>query len=341
MAPRPMLMIYNVKDNCCFVAGTVKPNTFDPVVPFYEHASAADKLEYYENSVPGTHNYDRDNREQLYRFLDQHFFPFEKRGHTEIPSQDEVRTHEELNVPLPEQSADFHTLAADAARALPKQLPAKPDDQRELLRKILRYSDLEIGAARFTGPRPAGELIVRQLRLRIGEWELPATVIEGEQVRNHVVLLADSGCSSQRARIEELAQSGHRVLAIDPVLFGHNLPVSGAKYQNAMLLATIGERPLGIQAAQVMAAAQYFGRVFVAETVSLESHGATTSLVARCAAAIDGGHSISSVTTNGEAQTLHDFLKPGPSYGGTPEVYCFGLLEYFDIPQLIRLAEPD
>jgi hypothetical protein len=341
MAPRPMLMIYNVKDNCCFVADTVKPNTFDPVVPFYKRAGAATKLEYYVNSDPGTPNYDRDNREQLYRFLDIHFFPFEKRGHAELPSHDEVRTHEELNVPLPDETADFDTLAADAARDLPKPLLATPDAQRDVLRKILRYLELEIGATGFTGPRPAGKLIVRQLRLRIGEWEVPATVIESEQVKKHVVLIADAGCSSQRTRIEELAQSGHRVLAIDPVLFGQNLPTSGAKFQNAMLLATIGDRPLGIQSAQVVAAAKYFARVFVADNVSLESHGATTSLVVRCAAAIDGGDSISSVKTNGEAETLHDFLKPGPSYGGTPEVYCFGLLEYFDIPQLIQLAEQD
>ena len=79
MTPRPMLMIYNTKDNCCFVADTVKPNTFDPVVPFYQQADAADKLEYYANSDPGTHNYDQDNREQLYRFLSRHFYPNQER----------------------------------------------------------------------------------------------------------------------------------------------------------------------------------------------------------------------------------------------------------------------
>lgn len=338
MAPRPMLMIYNTKDNCCFVADTVKPNTFDPIVPFYKQAGASSSLEYYANSDPGTHNYDQDNREQLYRFLNQHFFPLEKRSHAEIPSQTEIRTHEELNVPLPESTANFHTLAAAAAKDLPKLLPESIEDQRALLRKVLRYSELETGAARFTGPRPAGDVLARQLRLRIGEWEIPATVVEGKTVNRHVLLLADKGCASQQARIEELARSGNRVLAIDPVLFGLNLPTSGAKYQNAMLLSTVGERPLGIQTAQVVSTARYFARVFVADDVALESYGATTSLIARCAAAIDGGNTISSVTTNGEAETLHDFLKPGPSYGGTPEVYCFGLLEHFDIPQLVALA---
>lgn len=343
MSPRPMLMIYNASDNCCFVADTVKPNTFDPVVPFYEQAGAAGKLQYYANTDPGTHNYDKDNREQLYRFLGLHFFPFEKRVYSDIPSEGEILTHEELNVPLPEDAADFHTLAAQAAKDLPKPLPASPDKQRALLRRILRYSDLEIGAARFTGPAATGDFQIRQLRLNIGEWQIPATVIEAkgdsDSVRKHVILLADGGCASQQARIEELARTGNRVLALDPILFGHSLPAAGQKYQNAMLLATVGERPLGIQSAQVVAAARYFARVFVTESVSIESAGATTSLIARCAAAIDGGQVISAVTTKGEAESLHDFLKPGPSYGGTPEVYCFGLLEYFDIPQLIQLAK--
>ena len=174
--------------------------------------------------------------------------------------------------------------------------------------------------------------------LNIGEWEIPATVVEGDAVVGNVVLLADGGYASQQARIEELVGDRHRVLAIDPVLCGHSLPKLGAKYQSAMLLATVGRRPLGIQSAQVLAAARYMARVFVADQVSLEASGATTSLIARCAAALDDGAVISSVETSGEAHSLHDFLKPGPSYGGTPEVYCFGLLEYFDIKDLIELA---
>ncbi len=339
MTPRPMLMIYNSQDNCCFVADTVKPNTFDPIVPFYAQAGAADKLAYYANSNPGTHNYDQDNREQLYRFLDRHFFPMEKRAFQEPDALDEVLTHQELSVPLPDEIADFHTLAAEAAQGLPKPLPETVEKQRELLRRILRYQEPATSATRFTGPQPTGDFIVRQLRLKIGDWELPATLVESDIVRGHVVLLADGGYASQLSRIAELATNGNRVLAIDPLLIGHSTPQQGAKYQNAMLLASVGERPLGIQAAQTVAVSRFLARVFDAESIEIDANGATTSLVARCAAAIDGGTVIASVITRGEAESLHDFLKPGPSYGGTPEVYCFGLLEFFDIKELIQLAK--
>ena len=73
MTPRPTLLIYNAKDDCCFVADTVKENTYDPVVPFYAQANATDSFGYYVNQDPGTHNYERDNRQQFYRFIQTHF----------------------------------------------------------------------------------------------------------------------------------------------------------------------------------------------------------------------------------------------------------------------------
>ena len=73
MTPRPTLSIYNSQDNCCFVASTVKSNTYDPVIPFYEQAGVPDAWQYYENTDPGTHNYEQDNRQQLYRFLNEFF----------------------------------------------------------------------------------------------------------------------------------------------------------------------------------------------------------------------------------------------------------------------------
>ena len=152
-----------------------------------------------------------------------------------------------------------------------------------------------------------------------------------------MIVLADGGFASQAARIETLAASNARVLAIDPTLIGQTKP-TGSLYQNAMLLATVGQRPLGIQSAQIAAAARFFARVFVAESVIIEAHGPRSCLIARCAAAMDGGTTISEVQTTGEPASLKEFLQPDAGYTTTPEAYCFGLLEYFDLPQLVELA---
>lgn len=337
MVPRPMLLIYNTHDSCCFVAHTVKPNTYEPVKPFYEQAGVADRLSYYENDVPGNHNYERDNREQLYRFLNVHFFDVDEQA-DEIASADEVRTHEELLVPLPDDNGDFHTLAKSLVGDLPKRDNGSLEERRQRLQQILRYHPQELSADLFTGPKELAGLTIRHLRLEAnGEWVVPAMVVESETVERNMVVLADEGFASQAARIRELAESGARVLAVDPILIGQATP-PGKLYQNAMLIATVGDRPLGIQAGQVAAAAQYFARVFVAEEVDIDAHGARSSLIARCAAAIDGGETIRGVETTGEADSLKEYLLPSASYDKTPEVYCFGLLEHFDVPQLKELG---
>lgn len=338
MVPRPLLLIYNTRDNCCFVAETVKPNTYEPVIPFYEQARVPQRLAYYENDDPGTHNYDQDNRGQLYRFLNKHFYKVDEHF-DEIASAGQVLSHEELNVPLPADNADFHSLAADAARDLPKPLEGSLEQQRDRLKQILRFRTHEITADLFTGPKAAADLYVRHLRLNAGdEWLLPAMVVEGESVDRHVVVLADGGFSSRADRIHTLAESGARVLAIDPILIGQAKPL-GSLYQNAMLIATVGDRPLGIQSAQLLSASQYFARVFVAGSVTIEADGPRSSLIARCAAALDGANIIREVSTANEPESLKVHLEPGGSYAGTPEVFCFGLLEHFDIPQLAKLAE--
>ncbi|MDP6469184.1 MAG: hypothetical protein QF918_15655 [Pirellulaceae bacterium] len=338
MVPRPLLLIYNTRDNCCFVASTVKSNTYEPVVPFYKQAGVPDRLGYYENDDPGTHNYEKDNREHLYGFLNKHFLPSGDQSNQEIVSADEVRTDEELSVPLPENNADFHSLAAAAARTLPVPLTGSKDERREQLRKVLRFRPHDVTADLFTGPKPFARFKVRDLRLRVGdEWILPAMVVEGQTVDRQVIVLADGGFASQTARIEALAASGARVLAIDPILIGQTKPARQL-YQNAMLLATVGQRPLGIQSAQIAAVAKFFARVFVAESVIIEAHGPRSSLIARCAAALDGGVTIGKVQTNAEPASLKDFLQPGAGYAATPEAYCFGLLEHFDLPQLVELA---
>jgi len=340
MVPRPLMLIYNTQDNCCFVASTVKSNTYEPVVPFYEQAEVPDRLGYYENSDPGTHNYQQDNREQLYGFLSKHFFEGAL-STEEIPSRDEVRSDEELRVPLPTANADFDSLAADAATSLPRSPTGSKAERRAILKDILRLPDYAVSADRFTGPKTFGTMVVRYLRLKMGvEWTLPAMVVEGSTVDRHVILIADEGLASQVEQIEALVTSNARVLVIDPTLIGQTQP-AGNLYQNAMLLATVGERPLGIQTAQLKAAAEFFARVFVAGSVDLQAHGPRASLIARCAAAMDDNITIDQVRTTDELTSLKELLKPDASYIKTPEAYCFGLLEKFDVPQLIELASAE
>lgn len=338
MAPRPTLLIYNAKDDCCFVADTVKASTYDPVVPFFEQAKAAGSLEYYVNQDPGTHNYERDNRQQFYRFIHKHFLAGQSVTDDEIPSEAEVQTAEALHVPLPEGNANFLSLAAKAAESLPRQESnASPASRRERLRSLLRYSDL---AAKIETCGPdesvAGKTISR-LRIAMGmEWVIPAVVIGAESSSRDTLLIADAGFASAFAKIEELVASGSRVIAIDPALIGQARP-DASLAQDAMILGTVGQRPLGIQVAQILASIEAYRTSKNMARVDMVTIGPRSGLVALCSAALQP-EAFGRVVTEGMPDTLKAFLQPGASYDQTPEAYCFGLLEWFDRKDLEQLA---
>ena len=71
LAPRPALLIYNAKDECCFKADHMAPSVFDPVIPFYRLYDRVGSFRMHINEDPGTHNYDLDNRLHFYAHLSE------------------------------------------------------------------------------------------------------------------------------------------------------------------------------------------------------------------------------------------------------------------------------
>src|SRR5262245_20114394 len=120
MAPRPTLLTYNLNDNCCFKADHALPPLLDAGRPFFKLYGKNDNLRYHINAEPGDHNFQKENREALYQMIGLHFFGGDRNfDATEIASEKELKTADELRVEIPEMNADFHTLALDLARDLP------------------------------------------------------------------------------------------------------------------------------------------------------------------------------------------------------------------------------
>ena len=149
-------------------------------------------------------------------------------------------------------------------------------------------------------------------------------------------MLADTGFASQSKKVKQLLDSGHRVICMDPLLIGQAAPPDSIG-ANAMLIGTVGERPLGIQVAQLQAVIESLAAEHEFSTLVIHSVGPRTSLAATCAAALDRDRRIEDVVTTGLPDSLKVFLEPGHSFNQTPEIYCFGLLRDFDIPQLRTL----
>ena len=118
-------------------------------------------------------------------------------------------------------------------------------------------------------------------------------------------------------------------------MFGES-NVKSRAYLFALLVSAVGERPLGVQASQVAAAARWLKKER-GQSVRLEAIGPRTSLIALSAAGLETD-AISGVGTEGELASLKQIIEQNNTVDRTPEQFCFGLLQQFDIPHLKALA---
>jgi hypothetical protein len=302
------------------------------------------------NHDPGTHNYERDNREAFYRFLGDHFYP-ETSGFdaTEVPCDDELKSADALEVPLPTDNADFSSLATQLSRDLPRNesLPTSPDDapvwqrtERERLAQIVRAKQLD-AEAELAGHAQNGNVTVRYWRLKMaGNWTVPAVELEPAEPTATAVLVTDEGRATSAGQAAELLAKGYRVVAIDPFYFGESRPTGpDSDVCYALLLSVVGDRPLGLQSGQVSAVARWLRGQRPEENVSIVCHGRRAGVVGLVAAALETD-AIASVELHGALGSLKQLIEGNETVDAAPELFCFGLLERFDVKQLAALVAP-
>lgn len=357
MAPRPTLLTFNAADNCCFEAGYALPPLLRAAEPIFKLFHQPQAIRSHINHVPGNHNYEQDNREAFYRMLGDFFYPGDKTySWKEIPSDGEARSPAELDIPLPEKNQNFNSLALGIAAKLPRNgaVPAASSERKQWqttkqseLRAVLHLHDYSVQADP-AGAEVIGDLTIARWRLRLDrDWTIPAVELSRGTPTKSVIVLADGGRKSARAEVERLLADGYRVLALDPLLLGESDPIFPAGEQReptfklswlyALLMGTVGERPLGIQASQVLAAANWLKSERSGQPVSLASIGPRTGLLSAVtnAAAPDVFAALEQTAPLG---SLKQVIEENRAYAQTPEVFAFGLLEVADIPQLLALS---
>jgi predicted amidohydrolase/dienelactone hydrolase len=352
LAPRPTLLTYNARDDCCFVAAHALPPLLDAAAPFFRLYGKEAFLRTHVNHDPGTHNYERENREAFYRMVGDHFYAGAREFIAkEIPSSGEVKNPEELFVKLPADNDDFHTLAVALSRHLPRQ-PALPgamaearqwqQTQRSRLREIVRAKSYQVSALK-AGSEVTGEVRATYWWLRMeNAWTVPAVeLVRGGRAtaaKGTTILVADEGRRAATAAAERLLAAGQRVLAIDPYHFGESkLEAQAAPF--ALLVAAVGDRPLGIQASQVVACARRSLAEHPGNPPSIVALGPRASTVALVAAALED-KAISQLELHDCLGSLKEVIEQNRGADEMPEMFCFGLLEAFDIKHLAALAAP-
>lgn len=350
-APRPTLLTYNVKDDCCFASAHALPPLLDAAQPVFRLFGKEDNLRQHVNHDPGTHNFERDNRQAFYRMLADHGFAAEGRPfpREEIDMSGQVRKPEQLAVELPAENADLHRLAVQAAVGLPRT-PAFPEaavvdfepwrKQRvERLREVMRVPGPSL-LAQVVWDERVDDVRVRGWRMKSSDrWSFPLVEFERNDAEGTTLLVTQEGRATLAARVAELLDKRQRVVVIDPFYYGE-CECKQRGYLFALLVATVGQRPLGVQASQISLVARWLvtGKNRRGP-LTLDVSGERLSVAALAATALDR-HAFQEVHIRQGLGSLHEVLDRDLSYEQAPELFCFGLLADFDVVGLAALAAP-
>ena len=347
LAPRPTLLTYNFKDNCCFASPHALEPLWEAAAPIFELYGKEENLRAHINYDPGDHNFGLDNREAFYRIVGEHFFAGQDFVSMEILSDAEVKSNTVLNVALPTNNATFNSLALDLSKDLPRQpkLPASESagekwqqDNRAKLRDLVRAKHSRVVAEQLQAEEKSGTRAVFW-RLRVDDaWTVPAVELSPHNPQATVIVVADAGRQNVANEVRRFLTEGKRVLAVDPFYFGES-KIRSHDYLFALLLAAIGDRPLGVQAGQLAAIAGWCQSRYRDEPVIIAAIGPRSALFSLIAAGLED-KAIGGLELNESLGSLKEVIEQNWGVTDKPELFCFGLLEALDIKQLVALVTP-
>jgi hypothetical protein len=354
-APRPTLLIYNAEDNCCFRAPLVKPYVFDAVKPFFRLYGKESAFAFHENSNISAHNYGLDNREHAYAYLVKYFrLPASA---AEIPVGQDIKTYDELRIGVPKDNLTILGLARKMAAELTRPpVPADPSErtawavsQRERLRDVVRYRPVSVTHTWGEFNTYHNQVESVSYRFEMSN-RLAATGVWLKEVPTPphaplTIVLNDGGRKAAATetwdRVPEVAdrmERGDEVLVLDLLFTGDGVPSFPSELFTEMLAAT-GERPLGIESAQLIGIAHWAINRWSPTKVRLETSGIRTQIISLVAADLQP-YLFSQVVNDGGMRSLGYLLDKPIRYEAAPDLFCLDLYKEFDIDDLEALASP-
>lgn len=354
-APRPTLLINTAEDDCCFRAPLVRPYIFDAVRRFFHLYGRDDDFEFFQETAISAHNYGPGSREHAYRFFAKHFQIAAPQQ--EIPVGDQIEHYEELAGGLPADNLTILGLARKLASAITHKQPPSDASQRarwresegEELRQTVRYHPVTVNDPWLIANTNHSEVESVSYRFEMsnglsaaGVWlketgakaPAPLTIILNDDGKR-------SAASEEWDHVSEIGDRldrGEQVLALDLLFTGEAAP-DQAKHLLCEMLAAAGDRPLGLEAAQLAGIAQWARQQFAPSRIRLETTGLRSQLEALVSSALNPGLFSEVVSHQGVKSLRYLFDKP-VHYEDAPDVFCLDLYRNFDIDRLSAIAEP-
>lgn len=350
-APRPTLLVLNAEDDCCFRAALVKPFAYDAIKPFFALYGAADSLQFHENMDPSTHNYQMDNRLSAYEFFAQHFnMP---RVTEERPVGSEILSSKDLQVGLPADNFTLLTLAQEMARRNHRPpVPSEASERsqwaasagKQLAQIIREEAPVRVSYAGAVATTKSKGVESQAYRFELSN-NLPATGIWVKSITASSqapvsIVLNDQGKKSAADVVMDRVNRSEQVLALDLIFTGDSstegIPRTWAYPE---MLSSLGERPLGIEAGQLLALAHWIMQRSHAPKIRLETTGLRAQLVAMVASALEPGF-FSSLKVHEGMSSLNYLLTTPVHYDDAADIFCLDLYKDFDLDAIAALAAP-
>jgi len=150
------------------------------------------------------------------------------------------------------------------------------------------------------------------------------------------IVLYDEGKRSAGVAVSEALNRGEQVLALDLLLTGDAAPES--RWEYAALLATSGERPLGLEAAQLIGVAKWVQRRPAAPAgLRLETTGIRSQSIGLAAAVLEPAL-FAQVSVHDGMQSFGHLIDASVPYKQAPELFCLDLFKDFDLDILALLS---
>lgn len=352
-APRPSLLINNAEDDCCFRAPLVKPYIFEPVRPFFNLYGKADAFQFYESTEISGHNYGLNNREQAYRFLTQSFdLPDVEH---EIPVGENIKSYDELAGGIPKDNLTILGLAKQMASQIKRSpIPTGSIDrkaweksERSRLESVVRYKPVQMMRPWLEENTNHNQVESVSYRFQFsnglsatGVWIKAVSTPENAPLTIFVNDLGKEAAGKEvwdrLSLVANRLSRGEQVLVLD-LIFTDDAAPDIPSYYFADMLRAIGDRPLGMEAAQLIAVARWGQQNWKAPQLRLESTGMRSQVESLVATAIEPGL-FSEVIIRGGMLSLNYLLEKPVGYADAPDLFCLDLYKYFDVDRLEALA---
>jgi hypothetical protein len=141
--------------------------------------------------------------------------------------------------------------------------------------------------------------------------------------------------------VAHLIDRDEQVLVLDLIFIGNASPGDRAALDHfAEMLEAVGERPVGLEAAQLNGIAQLAGKEWNPQSVNLMTSGMRSQVVALVAAALEPAKLYSEITTRDGLKSFEYLYTKPVKFEDAPEPFCLDLYKYFDLDRLAILAEP-